>query len=552
MVAYDWFIEANLTGGALEFQDGTAAQFMDGTAITVNGRSMVNITSDVLLGEGIRARIGIRGNGVGDRIAGPGQLTFSLKNGANNSAGLLGYYSPNNANCRDSWTKDILIQAGFNYNNTRYVKFYGWIKSIEPQMGLYGDRAVRVVVKDYVEQLMQFADTNVIDLQTDVCSGDVYTALLAQMPVQPKSTDIDDCGDIMEYALHGAVGENPTAFSEVLKVARSVFDYVFVDEEGIFTTQGRQSRLATTYIVADQNMEFQNGDLYHLMDGGALIIDASFVASGKTLNNTMSDLEVKLSSDNQMRKIAISTYPVEKSNGAVTVYTLEEPIMLRPGASYTFTARYRAADSDTPVGLENPETQVADTHYKFGSAKDEDSGDLNEYLTITISYGATAAEVVLSSSSTVVGWVNKFEITGTSLKTVRPVTVENENTSVNNSNVERLNLPYQHSSSFGVVAGDFTRNVYGSSDTAIDTVSYMASKSDALMETFLETKLGQPVTLVEPVIGVNRANYINAVDWEIEDTNSVRVKYIVAKARAENSTWNSGVWGSDKWVFAGG
>ena len=58
----------------------------------------------------VRGRYGISDVGPDASVASTGELAFDLDNSAQNSGGVLGWYSPNHASVRSGWTFGIPIQ----------------------------------------------------------------------------------------------------------------------------------------------------------------------------------------------------------------------------------------------------------------------------------------------------------------------------------------------------------------------------------------------------------------------------------------------------------
>src|SRR3990167_726312 len=66
-----------------------------------------DITGDVLSGPGITVSYGIHGVGPADRVADTGTMNFFLNNAQDNSAKLIGYYSPGHNNSRSGFTSGV-------------------------------------------------------------------------------------------------------------------------------------------------------------------------------------------------------------------------------------------------------------------------------------------------------------------------------------------------------------------------------------------------------------------------------------------------------------
>ena len=84
-----------------------------------------NVSEDVRTVSPIKAFRGTRGNGPKNRVGDTGRMSLILDNSEANSAGLLGYYSPDHANLRSGFGKGTLVRWILTYGGTDYYKFRG-------------------------------------------------------------------------------------------------------------------------------------------------------------------------------------------------------------------------------------------------------------------------------------------------------------------------------------------------------------------------------------------------------------------------------------------
>lgn len=84
------------------------------------GNGWTDVSEDVHRASEIQWQRGITGTGPAARVAPPGLLTFSLRNDEENSAKLLGYYSPGHANCRAGFRKTAGVRFSLRIRTASY------------------------------------------------------------------------------------------------------------------------------------------------------------------------------------------------------------------------------------------------------------------------------------------------------------------------------------------------------------------------------------------------------------------------------------------------
>ena len=160
-----------------------------------------DITEDVRSSRGIKSKYGITGGGPRDRIASTGTFKYEMDNSDTNSAGLLGYYSPDHANARPYWNNGVQIRQRFTYSGSQFIKWRGGISDISPAAGRYLSRDVKVTATDWFDiagknktsllptQFNQRADEGLIIILDDIANPPPASLLAVGQDTYPTIFD---------------------------------------------------------------------------------------------------------------------------------------------------------------------------------------------------------------------------------------------------------------------------------------------------------------------------------------------------------------------------
>src|SRR5260370_39035600 len=103
-----------------------------------------------------------------------------MRNDAGVTGGVVGYYSPDNANVRPGWADGIRVRVRLRAGITLRTRFIGFIQKIRPKMGLYDDRTVHVTAASW---LWLASTTLASGLQPQINQGGAaLTQTLAALP----------------------------------------------------------------------------------------------------------------------------------------------------------------------------------------------------------------------------------------------------------------------------------------------------------------------------------------------------------------------------------
>lgn len=461
----------------------------------------VDITADVRVDPGVRFWRGKKGNGPTDRVASTGSLIVYLDNSQGNSSGLLGLYSPNNANARTGFNVGTPVRVKETWDGTSYYnKFY--ITDIEPEPGKYRSRRTRVIAEDVIGK-MSTQRARGLTTQSDKTSDELLTILLATLPVAPNNTSLSAGLDSYEIAFHDIKSEKMSVLGVVQRIVQSDLGYFFechdTSDGETVAYQTRHDRLTST--------------------------------SALTLDDTMSGLSVTRTANNIYNLIRATSYPGDIGSSDETIYTLQRELQIASNQTIEFEARYRdPAGAATRVAITDgtgiePE---ADTDYKLSSGTSDGGNDLNAALIVVVTFYADYAAVSLTNTAATAGYLNLFKLRGNIIRLYDPSdSVAESSDSQDAYGVRELAfaLPYQSNPNTAKDFSDHLEARWKNPVTVVESVSFYANRSDTLMQGAVELCIGDRITISETVTGISDDYSIVYVEKEYMHGARLRVTY---------------------------
>lgn len=308
--------------------------------------------------------------------------------------------------------------------------------------------------------------------------------------------------DFLTYAFHRSGEQSGSAYQEFNRIAMSVFDKIYVTGKGVLTAQNR------TQGINEDTALF-------------------------TLNDALTEITHTDDRSRAVDRIKTTTYPLNIGVGqADVVYELENPIRLNAGESKTITCKYVDQGSSRNVGLLNQITAwVADTHYKMGNLPDGTSNNLNANLGTSVTYGAGAAEVVLTNNGASTGYVNKINIVGDAVKFFNPNESITQVTAGKNNTIN-VEMPYQESETFALAANNMIANVYGSTTIQVNSARYWVNRNTTTFANFMDAEILKRIAITESLTGLSaNESFIHQESWVLDPGGIVRCTYMLAPAR---------------------
>lgn len=445
---------------------------------------------------------GITGNGPQDRVASTGTMQFGMENSTRNSGGVLGYYSPGHASCRSGFELGIRCRFSVTYSGSTMYKFVGTLDAIDPTPNIYGPRVTLCTVVDWMDDAAKQKINNVAT-QIGLTANQLIGLVVSNVTRQP-ALNVSFAQTKFPYALDTAKDESTTVLSELSKIADSDLGYIFIRGDsstgGVLTFRDRRSR--------------QN-------PGSSL---ASF-------SNSMSDMVSIRQRQRIMNRVKTTVHPRVVDGAATTVlYMLDQtaPPGIAPGASLVIFAQYTdPAGRANRVGGTDMVTPVSGTDYAFGSGPTDTS--LTANLGVSVSYGGSGAIYTLTNNGAVTGYVTLLQARGRGLYDYNEITVSATDDTSKNSygeGVLTLDMPYETSDTTAQSIADVYLSKLKDPRYYVDSISFVANNSDALMTAAVQREPGDLIDLTETVTGLSAEQFfIQNVSMTLEAPSILKCQY---------------------------
>lgn len=487
-----------------------------------------DITSDVCIDPSPKWNMGIMGNSTLDRVGDPEELTFALKNGQSNSAGLLGYYTPTNQNCRTGWGVGVPIRLSFSYAGeiTPHYKYYGLIApdGITTEAGIYAGR--KVFIK--CEGFMSLAARHVLELMTLQTNQTIVQAvpyILANMPIQPLATEYGTASDTFP-TVFDTITANTVAISELQKLAMSEFGMIYTkgDKTGgqTLVVEGRGERTNTTNSTIPASISesdyLMTEDLDFLMteDGDFLMTDESTTAD---FNDEAISVRTEYGAT-LANRIYGTSYPRQIDAAATTVlFKTQRRIQVLAGETKTdIRGRYRdPAGAATYVNGKEMVTPVSGTDFTATANEDGTGANLVANCVITATYGVEQVDYTIQNTGGSTMWVY-LQARGKGIYLYDPISVLFEDaTSVSAYGLFPLTLdmPYQDSPLAVESVGNLVLSNEKNPRITVNAYTILANRNSKGMYAFLYLEPGTRSYFAETMTGFGGNYFINGYSAEI-------------------------------------
>lgn len=457
-----------------------------------------SIAADVMWHKSpITAVRGISGRDITDRVASPGSLTATLDNGESNSAGKLGYYSPDHANMRANFGRNTNVRLKITYGgNTRYI-WKGYITDLTPTPGRYRERESYLSATDFMQRLSEFR-LQLIPVQENKRSDQLIQTVLDNMTEAPASTSIETDKIILPMALSSEQDERTTALAVIQKICQTVLGYIYI--------RGNATNGETLTFQREETRAMQT--------------------SAATLDNTMSSLKISRSIDEIKNRINGLTHPVRIDDNPTTLlYELDNETPLDAGDTQTVTFKFKdpANQAIRISGKDVVLPLVAGTHYRMSAYANVIVGDLNSSLTITPTVGANSVQAVLANAAGVRGYINLINIFGRGIYYYNPVEHFVESGAGDKAvtfDFYYLSDPYRAKSFLTALHYRVSTEI-----THVDSVSFLADYDATLMGYAMSVDIGDRVTIVEAATGLSDVYTINRVTYTIQSNGTLKLDW---------------------------
>jgi hypothetical protein len=456
-----------------------------------NGWTQVN---DWRTAEGLQWERGLPGSGVADCIADSGTLSFILNNSSTNSAHLVGYYSPDHANCRAGFQLLIGVRARVTVGATSYPRFTGYLDYIAPEPGIHRAQGVRCECIGWMG-IAGRTRLNDLPILLDATGDDVFQTIIDGLPdfSQPRAVEKDLSADVYPYVLDRIRDEQTRARDELYRLALSGLDRVWERGDGtvVYEARTRRTKLTT------------NTDTFTNTHGFTAPHSAENIA-----NSTQTTVHPRLPSPNT----------------TAVLFSLNQPLELAIGQSVDILGPWTDADNpDVRVGAVSLVSLVAGTDYVANAAEDGSGVDLTANLTVTVGLSGNATQFSVTLSGVTAGWLTVLQQRGQALLDYGPIPA----TQIDQDSIDRfglnplnIDLPYQSNANFGIELAQYIIFTRSEPTTQVEGFRRMVGVTNtAELTRSLGREISDRIGIVDVVTGISKSFFIDHIRETIYRTH---------------------------------
>lgn len=476
------------------------------------GLGCADLTEDLMADPAPSTDVGMPGAGPLDIAAGSGQFNFALNNAPPNSGNVLGYYSPENVNCRPGFHVGIRTDFYYMQDTTPYHKFCGWLNSIDPRPGKSGDRKTLCQSLDWFNEAAKgrlFVATQ-LNVRADEILDDVFSAV-ARPPI---ARSLDQGDSTFAYSFDSSESESESALTEIQRVAQSEFGRCYQQGDTVYF----KNRTSLIQAVVD-----------------AVISDDDIMRMNATQEGTL-----------VLNRVFTTIHPRRVDAVTTTVLvTLQGTPSVPAGESITLNGRFTdPAMRAIRVGGTDMRNPVATTDYTMNSASDGSGVDLTSQFTVTATYYASTVRWVVKNNSATTGYITLLQGRGRGIYDYDPVDVEHSDSDSIAAYGEAsfsIDMTYLSDQNTADAVGDFILQIWKSPQAIGVDIEVMCLSSD-LFNKVLALGPGKAVGLMETVSGISSTYHVQSERVRVEPGRLVYASYLLKKVISADY-WTLGVVG---------
>ena len=473
------------------------------------GAGWTDVSADLRMVDGVKWRRGIMGSGPTDRVARPGVLTFTLNNAATNSAGTVGYYSPDHASVRSGFGFGIRVRLRTQYLSSAKTAFIGWLDDIEVEPGSSGERKVFCTVVDWFEMAARH-QLRAVALQTGKRADECIEAVLADMDVQPIAKSLGQGISTFAYALTG--NGSSFALAELQRLMQTEGGQLWQSGDGTLRFQNRHTRATTV----QNQLTFSDS------------------------TNKAKYITVQRKRDRLIRRVLVTAHPRRVDSTLSTLYTLRATMLIPAGQSVTLLGSFSdPAQQAAKVSGFDMVAPVATTDYTMNTASDGSGTDLTASFSVSTSYGANGHLTTITNGAAVDGYVTTFKCRGKGIYDYEAVTAVAENAADVYGGADlSIDLPYESDPAVAQACAEYNLALYTQPRTFATAVTFLANKSQALLilanKVDVSTRIGIDETVSAlasaGVGGAELGFWVNGIEAELTERNVLTMTWTLAPA----------------------
>lgn len=467
-----------------------------------------DISDDVV--SNLEVEVGMTDEAHDNRVAEPGILTFHLNNDA-------GTYTPGS-----TFKKGVFIKVTVSYGDLTRTKFYGTVNEADVDAGEWGEERVRVTCTDWLDYAVK-QPVRGIPVDTNKRMDDGVEALIANVPIQPLSTLIDD-GTSIFPTIFDDVDRNTTIYRELNNLVISEFGYAYMDRGGErLRVENNQARANATIAQLPGTEDgsillLESGDALLLEDGsGGILLETTQDAVFTNAFDAIEDNPKIVHGKHILNEVEFIVYPKEVGTSNVTLFELQEPVLV-PALGEIIIEGYF---SDPTLGGHVSGTELVDpivtTDYTMFANEDGTGTNLTTNLTITSEYYADRVKFTLSNSG-VAGWVDFLRLRGHIIRAENPISVLRENQDSKEAyGVQSLQIRqiYQQEIDVASFESQNILDIEREPRNVLIRTDFTANSSDLMLNAFLHLDIGDLIRIVNTKPAIDSYYFIQGMRYSI-------------------------------------
>lgn len=445
----------------------------------------IDVTEDVRQKAPIRFKSGIFGSKADNRVASPGPLSLTFNNAEDNSAGLIGYYSPKHTNVRLGWDIGVEVRVGFTHYGTHYYKWTGFVKDIDVHPG-FDSYAVDVKAVDWIDYAGRMT-LDRLSIRTNEDAGTLFWRLYVTSPRRPVTYLYYKGTDLYPYAFDRGRDEGTLILREIHHLTQSELGFVVLRGNtvggGQLTFESRGRRALKTVVL-------------WTMSAANIIRDLRLDTYGL---------------DGMANRVLLHLHPRRVDLGVIELFKLQSELMIPAGETIPFVCPYRDPTGKfVRVGGTDMVEPVATTDYTMFTASGGGGADITGDLAVTMTFGGNSALASLKNNNAADGYVNLFKLRGKGLYSDESVIIDKKDQASLDTHGQMLlsiDMSYQADVALGNDLADVLLANYKEPVPRVKSVGFIANKlSDAMMNALVREP-GDRISVTEEVSGLAAAEY---------------------------------------------
>jgi hypothetical protein len=445
-----------------------------------------------------------------DLVAAPAMCSFTMRDDANTTGGLTGYYAPDNPNCRPGWAEAIRVRFRLRAGVTLRTRFIGFIQHITPTLGLFNEQTVGVSAASW----LALASTTLaagVSPQFNQRGDQLVATLTALSQFPPPATSFSAGADTFPIALDDLDPTQATVVDGFDSTVRSGFDRVWEQADGTLVYEPKAIRRAnpsSLFVVTDVAPVAQPG---FALVGGSLTRELGARINRAQITGHPRAIDASA--------VVLYSYPISASNPSVAAgatVTIRAPYV-DPSQQAQQVGGFNMLVKSGAGSAIGTSGSLPDADFKFTDAPAGAGTDLSSQFTVTVVYETRQATFTITNGSASLGYYAKLQCRGQGIYDyVQAVGSAMNSTSISQFGGQTLSIdcPYQTDQTFLQTLAAYIVEVYGVALSRFDQgIPFFVHAGDtATLDQLLAREISDPIGVTETVCGITAGPYwINSI-----------------------------------------